>query len=275
MVARMLNDESKVGTILIPRVEGVPAYFVTTLKPKRYPTALVIPVLNENERVINQLRQINQANLDVDVIIADGGSDDGSTEAGLLTLLGVNTILIKTDIGKLSAQLRIAISYCLDHGYESIITMDGNGKDGVDGVERIRAALSTGYDFVQGSRFCAGGIASNRPVSRYLAIRLVHAPLTSLGALHWYTDSTNGFRGHSRRFLTDPRVQPLRSYFQGYELLAYLPIRAARLGFQVTEVPVSRAYPGDKSSATKIRGYRAHFSLLRVLIAAALGRMSP
>jgi glycosyltransferase involved in cell wall biosynthesis len=248
---------------------------VTRFKPISNNTALVIPVLNESNRVIDQLRRIQVANPSVDVVVADGGSNDGSTNPALMMTLGVSALLTKVDSGRLSAQLRMAIKYCLNHGYESIVTMDGNGKDGVDGIERIQAKLSSGYDYVQGSRFRAGGRARNTPLLRYLAIRVIHAPLTSLGALYWYTDSTNGFRGFSRRLLTDSRVQPLRECFDSYELLAYLPIRAARLGFRVTEVPVRREYPEDDSKPTKIRGFPAHLGLLKILVLVILGRMSP
>jgi len=142
-------------------------------------------------------------------------------------------------------------------------------------VGRIAGALDLGYDFVQGSRFVPGGHARNTPLERYLAIRLVHAPLTSLGARRRYTDTTNGFRGHSRRLLSDPLVAPLRDVFDTYEILAYLPIRAARLGYRVTEVPVDRSYPVDEPKPTKIRGMNAHSELVRILVRAARGEYDP
>lgn len=237
--------------------------------------ALIIPVINENGRLTSQLDRIKKAAPEVDIIIADGGSTDGSTNPESLLELGVTTLLTKTGPGKLSAQLRMAFHHCLSLNYLAVITMDGNGKDGVDGITTIAAALRDGYDFVQGSRFIYGGHAINTPRDRYLAIRLMHAPLTSLGARRWYTDTTNGFRGHSRRLLEDPRVAPLREEFDTYELLAYLPIRAARLGYRITEVPVTRAYPRDEATPTKIHGISAHARMLRILATASVGGYNP
>ena len=254
---------------------GVPAYTVTHLRDPERDFALVIPVINENGRLTRQLDRIKTAAPEVDVIIADGGSTDESTTPESLLELGVTTLLTKTGPGRLSAQLRMAIHHCLNLPYRAVITMDGNGKDGVDGITTIAAALRDGYDFVQGSRFIPGGQGINTPRDRYLAIRLIHAPLTSLGARRWYTDTTNGFRGHSRRLLEDSRVAPLREEFDTYELLAYLPIRAARLGYRITEVPVTRAYPRDEATPTKIHGTSAHARMLRILTNATTGGYNP
>lgn len=259
----------------IPAQAGVPAYTMTRLRDPGWAVALVIPVINENGRLAAQLEQIREAAPEVDIIIADGGSTDGSTEPNTLLALGVTTLLTKTGPGKLSAQLRMAIHHCLHLRYEAIITMDGNGKDGADGIDRMATALRDGYDFVQGSRFVHDGKAINTPRDRLLAIRLIHAPVTSLAARYRFTDTTNGFRGHSRRLLEDPRVAPLRDAFQTYELLAYLPIRVARLGYRITEVPVTRSYPKGATPPTKISGFAAHIDLLRILFQASRGQYDP
>jgi dolichol-phosphate mannosyltransferase len=254
---------------------AVPEYRVDELSGRGHNLALVIPVLNENGRIRRQLAAIQECSPKVDVIVADGGSTDGSVDPVALAGLGVRTLLTKTGPGKLSAQLRMAFQYCLEQGYDGVITMDGNDKDGPEGIAKIAEALDQGCDFVQGSRFVPGGVAQNTPLSRYVAIRALHAPVTSAAARTWYTDTTNGFRGHSRRLLTDPRVAPLRDVFDTYELLAYLPIRAARLGLRVTEVPVRRTYPESEPTPTKITGWSGNTELVRILARAAGGRYNP
>ena len=61
----------------------------------------------------------------------------------------------------------------------------------------------------------------------------------------------------------------------GYELLAYLSIRATQLGLKACEVPVTRAYPASGATPTKIKGMRGNTDLLRVLLAAARGQYNP
>ena len=60
-------------------IPGVPAYTATHLRDPERDIALVIPVINENGRLIRQLDRIKTAAPEVDVMIADGGSTDGST----------------------------------------------------------------------------------------------------------------------------------------------------------------------------------------------------
>ena len=153
--------------------------------------------------------------------------------------------------------------------------MDGNGKDGIEGVVSIIDALNDGFDFVQGSRFVKGGMAMNTPLHRVAAIRLLHNPVTSLAARYRFTDTTNGFRGHSASLLQDQRVAPLREIFDSYELLAYLPIRSGQLKYRITEVPVTRAYPKGDEIPTKIHGLAAHIRMIKVLFKAAIGCYRP
>ncbi|CAN2228689.1 WcaA Glycosyltransferases involved in cell wall biogenesis [Candidatus Nanopelagicaceae bacterium] len=256
-------------------VEGVPDYIVKSLDQKRNKTALLIPVLNEGTRILLQLKQISQLQLEVDVIVADGGSIDGLEAKIGERDLNVNTFLSKIGSGALSSQIRMGFHYCLSQKYECVITMDGNNKDDPSGVIRIQEALNSGMDFVQGSRFIRGGQAKNTPVLRYLAIRLVHAPLTSLAAKFWYTDTTNGFRGHSIRLLKNPKIEIFREKFNTYELLAYLPIRSRQIGLKVCEVPVTRMYPLGVAAPTKIHGIGAQLRLFFILMRAVLGRYNP
>jgi dolichol-phosphate mannosyltransferase len=253
---------------------GVPAYERRDFGARTSRYAIVVPVLNEGERIRAQLRRMAALGHDLDVLIADGGSTDASLDADFLAAQRVRTLLTKTGPGRLSAQLRMAFAVALADGYDGVITVDGNGKDGLDAIGRFVATLAAGFDFVQGSRFVPGGVARNTPAARYWGIRLLHAPVISLGAGVRYTDTTNGFRGHSARLLADPRVDVFREVFDAYELLAYLPVRAARLGYRVCEVPVERAYP-DGEVPTKITSVRANVGLVRVLLNAARGRYNP
>jgi dolichol-phosphate mannosyltransferase len=253
----------------------LPAFTATVLAPRRHDHALVIPVINEGDRILAQLARLAAAAPPVDVVIADGGSTDGSLDLDTLRRLGVRTLLVKTGPGRLSAQLRMAYAWCLDEHYEGIVTMDGNGKDGVEAVAAFVAALRDGTDYVQGSRYVPGGVAENTPLDRHLAGRLLHAPLLSLAARHWFTDTTNGFRAYSARYLRDPRVAPFRDVFARYELLFYLTVRASRLRYRVCEIPVARRYPGGAPAPTKIAGWRGRIGMLGELFAAALGRFDP
>lgn len=190
----------------------------------------------------------------------------------MLSSLGVSALLTKMDAGKQGAQLRMGFWWALQRGYEGFITIDGNNKDSICDVGRFTEKLDEGYDFVQGSRFIKGGRAVNTPPLRYLAVRLVHAPVIFLTARHWFTDTTNAYRAHSKKYITHPKVLPFRDVFSSYELLAYLSVRASQLGLKVCEVPVTRAYPKGEKTPTKISFLKGNSGLMRILLLNAMGK---
>ncbi|RAU43016.1 glycosyltransferase family 2 protein [Pseudomonas sp. RIT411] len=267
-------------TTAIPATERalwqVPSYSTTFWNGRSRPHCVVIPVINEGERILNLLRRMAAVRIaDIaDVIIVDGGSTDGSLEPQRLQELGVRGLLVKTAPGKLSAQLRCAYAFVLDEGYTGIVTIDGNDKDDPDAIPRFIEAIEQGYDFVQASRFLAGGVAENTPKSRDFAIRFIHAPMLSLASgFHW-TDTTQGFRAYSRAMLLDPRVAPFRDEFTTYELLAYLSYRVPKLGYRCVELPTVRRYPKGEVP-TKISSVRGNLSVLQVLMKACAGYYNP
>ena len=254
---------------------AIPEYKEKIFKEKSSDFALIIPVINEGEKIQNQLKKIQDSDLTVDIIIADGGSTDGSLDFSFLIQQNVNAILIKDDIGKLSSQLRIAYFWALQRGYKGIITIDGNDKDDISFISNVYNALLEGFDYVQGSRYIDGGISKNTPFDRKIANRFIHAPIISLATGFKFTDTTNGLRGYSSKFLNNKQVQPFREVFMNYELLFYLSVRACKLNFKVCEVPVSRIYPKNSATPTKITGLNSRFDILKQTILAGLGCYDP
>lgn len=243
--------------------------------PRRHRYCIAVFVINEGERVRGQLREMARFADQIDIIVADGGSTDGSLALDSLGDFRLRALLVKRDVGRLSAQMRMAIAFALEEGYEGMIVIDGNGKDDVSAIPAFLRLLEDGFDHIQGSRYIPGGRGIHTPLSRSLGVRLLHAPVISLAARHRYTDTTNGFRAYSRRLLEDPRVAPLRDAFVGYELHYYLAIRAARLGFRCIETPVTRRYPEKGNAPTKIKGVRGNLGILATLARVVAGTYDP
>lgn len=255
----------------------VPAYTVTQFRPGTSPQryCVAIFVINEGQKILAQLDKMTPLAEQIDIVIADGGSTDGSLSDDNLLPRRVHTLLVKRGPGKLSAQMRMAFDYALNQGYAGLVTIDGNNKDDSTAVPQFIHALDSGIDHVQGSRFIPGGRAINTPPSRWLGVRLLHAPLISLSAGFRYTDTTNGFRAYSRRLLLDPRVAPFRHIFTAYEMHYYLAIRAARLGYRIQELPVTRAYPAKGPTPTKISPLKGNLLILNTLFKACGHRFDP
>jgi glycosyltransferase involved in cell wall biosynthesis len=253
----------------------IPSFEISQYGPKKSKYAVVIHVINEGEKIRSQLLKMKSIASQYDIVIADGGSSDGSLDDIFLRKNLVTAKLTKTGPGKLSAQMRMSFSYCLQQGYEGIVLIDGNNKDDPAQIPQFIAKLELGYDHIQGSRFIKGGYHRNTPLLRLLGIRLIHAPLISLAAGYHYTDTTNGFRAYSKKLLLNPNVRPFRNIFSNYELHYYLAIRAAQLKLKVTEIPVSRIYPEEGKVPTKIKGIRGNLLVLLTLFRATTGKFDP
>ncbi len=269
----MMGCEKKI----YEKQEGVPKFECTEYKEKTSDYVVLIPIINEGERIRKELFRAQKHNVSsvADIVICDGGSTDGSTKESILRALDVNTLLVKQDFGKQGAQLRMGIWWALERGYKGVITIDGNNKDSIEDVPRFIEKLEQGYDLVQGSRFIPGGRAIRTPYLRTVSVKLIHAPIISLAAHQRFTDTTNAYRAYSRRYLTDPKVQPLREVFVTYELLAYLSVRATQIGMKACEIPVTRAYPKAGKVPTKISFFKGNLELMKILLKAAGGVYNP
>ena len=255
-------------------IKEIPKFKIKEFYKKRNIYCVCIPVLNEGEKIKKQLERLLPFSKMVDIIIADWNSTDHSTDPIFLKKMRVRTLLTLKDNGRQGTQLRMAFSYALKNGYDGIIQIDGNNKDGVEAIPNFIKALNEGYDYIQGSRFIKGGLAINTPPLRFLAVRFLAAPILSIGAHYWYTDVTNGFRGYSKKYLTHPKVQPFRNIFISYELNMYLTIRANQLGLKTKEIPVERKYSKGKVH-TKISFFKGNISFLLSQLRAAFGFYNP
>ena len=221
-----------VGMTLIPAVPGVPAHERYVFTPKQHRYCVAIFVINEGERVRSQLRGMASLADQIDIVVADGGSTDGSLALDSLVDFRLRALLIKRGPGKLScadANGDFASSAtnegATDH-QRSTATATGR----LLGNSEVRRAPRCRLRSRSGSRYVPGGQGINTPLSRTLGVRMLHAPLISAAAGTRYTDTTNGFRAYSRRLLTDDRVKrrsatcsPRMSWRIGLSLVRFAP----------------------------------------------------
>jgi glycosyltransferase involved in cell wall biosynthesis len=254
----------------------VPDFAVREYFKRKNEYAVCVFVINEGDRIHKQLEKMKKFSDRVDIIVADGGSSDGSLEDDFLKKTHVRTLLTKKGPGKLSAQMRMAFAYILEEAYDGTVVVDGNGKDDINAIPDFIRLLEEGFDHIQGSRFIRGGHAINTPLVRHLAVHFIHAPVISLAAGERHTDTTNGFRAYSSKLLKDPAISIFRGVFNTYELHYYLAIESSRRKYLRTiETPVTRRYPKTGRTPTKISPFKGNAKILSILFKAVLGRYKP
>ena len=238
--------------------EQVPPYIVHEFFPKHTRYCFMPVIYNEGSKFLRQMERMSANSGLADIIVTARESNDGCTDPEFLRKHGAQSLL-QTKTPGAASSIRVGFWHALKQGYEGVVLVDGHNKDGVEALPDYLGKLDEGYDFVQGSRFMAGGEEKNTPFLRKVGIRLFMAPLLYYGGHFWYTDGTNGFRGYSRKYLEDPRVEPFRNCFTHLNLQYYLSYMAPKIGLRVIEIPVKRVYPDDGSVPTKCVGFSKNF----------------
>ena len=170
------------------------------------------------------------------------------------------------------AAIRTAIKYAMAEGFDVLVVLAGNDKDRPPEIERLLAPVAEGgFDFVQGSRYMTGGDFGNMPFYRQFATRYVHPLCFSFFVGRRFTDTTNGFRAIRLSMLRDSRIDLDQAWLDQYELEPYLFFKACRLGYKVTEVPVTKIYPPHELGYTKMKPITGWWSILRPVFLLGLG----
>jgi len=236
---------------------------------------LVSPVAyNENIKLKSAIQRFLQSPLknQVDYLIVDDGSDDGTSEMiKSFESQGVQTIKHAKRQG-VGAAIRTAIRHAREKGYEIVVIMAGNDKDNPQEIVLLtNPILYQGYDIVQGSRYLEGKrIGGDMPFYRKVATK-IHPFLFSLLTAQNMTDSTNGFRAIRLSIFNDKRIDISQEWLDQYELEPYILFKAIKLGYKYKEASVTKIYPSKKLGYTKMRPFVGWWSILRPLVFLGLG----
>lgn len=172
----------------------------------------------------------------------------------------------------MGAAIRTGYQYAIDNGYDVAVVMAGNNKDSPEEIPLLLAPIQDGRaDLVQGSRWITDSSDyGDMPLYRKLATRL-HPFIFRLISSADLTDTTNGFRAARTSMLKDPKLALDQPWLDQYELEVYLLYKAAKLGYVVAEVGVTKRYPPKELGQTKMKPIVGWWSILRPLVLLGLG----
>jgi len=228
---------------------------------------VVIPAYNE-PRLKLLLERFDFSKTTHVVVVNDGSTDDSISK---IENFPVKIISHESRCG-VGAAIRTGLNYLKESKFEIAVVMAGNNKDNPDEIPNLLKAIEDGADYVQGSRYLGSKQLGAMPFLRRLATRIVPI-LWSIRFRRRFTEVTNGFRSYKLSLLNHPDIDIEQDWLNKYELEFYIHYKVLELGFKYAEVPVSKVYPSDGMSISKIKlfGNWDWWSLLRPLVLLSLG----
>jgi dolichol-phosphate mannosyltransferase len=231
----------------------------------------VIPALNEEGKigiVVSRVKKSGGDLIDEILVVDDGSKDNTSQEA---KTNGASVIKHESNKGVGSA-IRSGIDYAKKNKFEIILIMGGDNQDNPSEMNRLLfPVIFDSFDFVQGSRYMAGGERVNIPLFRLITTH-IYSFLLRIVLNFPVTDGTNGFRAFKLKIFDNPKINIWQDWLDRYELEPYIFYKAIEYNFKVTEAPVTKSYPdGNRIGYTKMIPIFSWWSILRPLILLKLG----
>ena len=221
----------------------------------------VVPARNEEEAVGQVVAELRAFDPELDVVVVDDGSEDATGERAAAA--GAAVVRLPFNLG-IGGAVQTGFKYALEHGYDTVIRLDGDGQHDPGQIPNLLAPLERGEaDVVVGSRFAEGAGEYRAPFARRAGIRWF-AHLVSLLTRQRLTDTTSGFQAVN--------AQAIRLFAADYphdypEVEAAVMVVRHRL--RIMEVPATMR--GRETGRSSITLLRSLYYAVKVTLALFIG----
>jgi dolichol-phosphate mannosyltransferase len=198
---------------------------------------VLLPTFNEAENIELMLRALRERAPDVEVIVLDDASPDGTGAIAERVASDVGRVEVLHRAGKagLGAAYRDGFAVALGRGVDVVVTMDCDFSHDPAVVPTLVSIIEQGADVVIGSRYVRGGGTVDWPVRRQLLSKWGNR-YTGLMLRTGVRDCTSGFRAYRATALA--AIEPTTTTAEGYAFLTELVRRLTRVGATVVETPI-------------------------------------
>jgi len=198
---------------------------------------VIMPTFNEAGNINNAVTRLFQHNSNVDLLIVDDSSPDGTGQLADELAKGNKRISVLHRAGKegLGAAYIAGFRWAFERGYDYLVEMDADGSHRAEDLPKLLAVCSN-FDLVIGSRYVRGGKTKNWPFYRQWLSRggNIYARIMLGSKLN---DMTAGFRVFDAKFLKSFDLESINA--RGYSFQIEMAYRTIRSGGRATEVPIT------------------------------------
>jgi dolichol-phosphate mannosyltransferase len=197
---------------------------------------VVMPTYNEIGNLHSMLDRIHLNNPDVDVLVVDDNSPDGTGKSAQERSNQDSWlhVLHQPDKAGLGAAYRAGFAWGLQRNYDVLVEMDADGSHQPEQLPLLLQAIPDA-DLVLGSRWIKGGSVVNWPLSRKI-LSLGGNLYTRLMLGISVKDATGGYRAFKAE--TIRTIHLLDRTTQGYIFQVENTYQAVKRGLIVKEVPI-------------------------------------
>lgn len=197
----------------------------------------MVPTYNELENLEPIALRIREAVPDVDLLVVDDNSPDGTGDLAdkLASADDRIHVLHRPGKGGLGAAYLAGFAWALERGYGAVIEMDADGSHQAEDLPRLIGGLDRA-DLVVGSRWVPGGKVVNWPLSRVIISRGGNVYVRLMLGIK-VRDATGGFRAYRASALRAIALDEVVS--QGYCFQIDLTLRTLRAGLTAVEIPIT------------------------------------
>jgi len=200
---------------------------------------VIIPTYNEKENVKNMILQVFELYQDIDILIVDDNSPDGTSDI-VMTLQKKFTkrlhLLKRKGKNGLGTAYIAGFRWCLEKDYQFICEMDCDFSHNPKDLETlINACMEEGADMSIGSRYVTGVNVVNWPMGRVIMSYYASAYVRFITGMK-IRDTTAGFVCYARHVLENMNLNEVR--FKGYAFQIEMKFRAWKKKLKIKEVPI-------------------------------------
>jgi glycosyltransferase involved in cell wall biosynthesis len=197
-------------------------------------TCVVIPTYNEEKEIGGLTSDILAQGLSV--VVVDDGSSDSTVR--IAEELGAVVLRNMKNHGK-GASLIKGFNYALTHGFDAVVTMDGDGQHLPNDIQLfLGAARQTDTGVFIGNRMHR---PKNMPLHRLITNKIMSWFVSRIVRQN-VSDSQCGFR-----LIKIDVLKKINLTTSNYEIETEILIKAAAAGLKIESVPINTVYSGEKS----------------------------
>ena len=224
-------------------------------------TLVVVPTYEEAANITDLLQRTRAAAPDVDVLVVDDNSPDGTAKLAqaLGEELGQIDVLVRREKAGLGTAYRAGFAIGIERGYEAIMQMDADLSHDPAAIPSLIGALRDDVGLVIGSRYVPGGSIPHWPWHRRALSRYGNL-YTRLALGMQVRDLTSGFRAWKASTLVG--IDYETTHATGYLFQMEMAYRVERHDEGIAEVPIT--FTDRVRGASKMSGAVIFEELTRV-----------